>query len=98
MHFPAIFLPLLLLLSLFQTPGDSFRKHYEVAEAHRRAGNLPAAEAEYRAILNVAYPALGKVYTAQSNYGGAVAVLEAAAAHGTDSPQSLVGLAIAYFA
>ena len=97
MYFPAIFLLLLLLLSPFQTPGDSFRKHYEVAEAHRRAGNLTAAEAEYIAILKMAYPALGKIYTAQSNYGGAVAALEAAAAHGTDSTQSLVELAIAYF-
>ncbi len=97
MYFPSIFVPLLLLITPFQTPGDSFRKQYEVAEAHRRAGNLAAAEAEYIAILNAAYPALGKIYTAQSNYPGAVAVLEAAAAHGTDSPQTLVELAIAYF-
>jgi len=97
MYFLAIFLSALLLLIPFQTPGDSFRKHYEVAEAYRRAGNLTAAEAEYIAILKVAYPALGRSYTAQSNYGGAVAALEAAAADGTDSPQSLVELAIAYF-
>src|SRR5688572_16545829 len=99
MYFPSIFLPLLLLLLItpFQTPGDSFRKQYEVAESHRRAGNLAAAEAEYVAILNAAYPALGRIYTAQSNYIGAVTVLEAAAAHGTDSTQTLVELAIAYF-
>src|SRR6185503_11734766 len=97
MYFLAIFLSALLLLIPFQTPGDSLRKHYEVAEAYRRAGNLTAAEAEYIAILKVAYPALGRSYTAQSNYGGAVAALEAAAADGTDSPQSLVELAIAYF-
>ena len=97
MYFPAIFLPSLLLFISFQTPGDSFRKHYEVAEAHRRAGNLPAAEAEYIAILKVAYPALGKIYSAQSNDLGAVAACEAAATYGNDSTQSLVELAIAYF-
>ncbi|HYJ84672.1 MAG TPA: tetratricopeptide repeat protein [Pyrinomonadaceae bacterium] len=95
MYYASIFL--LLLVTPFQTPGDSFRKQYEVAEAHRRAGNLTAAEAEYVAILNAAYPALGRIYTAQSNYRGAVAALEAAAAHRTDTTQTLVELAIAYF-
>jgi hypothetical protein len=53
MYFSAIFLSLLLLFPSFQTPGDSFRKHYEAAEAHRRAGDLTAAEADYIAILKV---------------------------------------------
>ncbi|MCA1616200.1 MAG: tetratricopeptide repeat protein, partial [Acidobacteria bacterium] len=97
MYYPSAFLALLLLLSPAQAPGDSFRKHYEAAEAHHRAGRLVEAEAEFAAILAGAYPALGKVYTAQSNYKGAVAALEAAAARRPDSPEVLVELAIAYF-
>ncbi|HEX8337966.1 MAG TPA: tetratricopeptide repeat protein, partial [Pyrinomonadaceae bacterium] len=98
MDFPSAFLPLLLcLLAPFQAPGDSFRKHYEAAEAYHRAGNLDAAEAEYAAILAEAYPAAGRVYAAQSNYPREVAAMEAAAARRPDSPEVLVGLAVAYF-
>ncbi|HYG11698.1 MAG TPA: tetratricopeptide repeat protein, partial [Pyrinomonadaceae bacterium] len=98
MYFRSASLPLLLiLLTHFQVPGDSFRQHYEAAEAHRRAGNLAAAEAEYAAILTRAYPALGKIYTAQANYEAAVAALEAAALRRPDAPEVLVELAIAYF-
>ena len=79
MHSRLAFLPLLFLLIHFQVAGDLFRKHYEAAEAHRRAGNLVAAEAEYTEILKLAYPALGRIYLAQGNYPGAVAALEAAA-------------------
>ncbi|HKQ52878.1 MAG TPA: tetratricopeptide repeat protein, partial [Pyrinomonadaceae bacterium] len=91
------FLPLLVLLINFQVASDVFRKHYEAAEAHRRAGDLVAAEAEYAEILALAYPALGRIYLAQGNYRGAVAALEAASALRTDSPAPLVELAIAYF-
>src|SRR5215207_6005520 len=98
MYFPSAFPALLLcLFAPFQAPGDSFRKHYEAAEAYQRAGNLEAAQAEYAAILAEAYPAAGRVYAAQSNYRGEVAAMEAAAAHRPDSPEVLVGLAIAYF-
>src|SRR4028118_2118194 len=98
MYLRSASLPLLLiLLTHFQVPGDSFRQHYEAAEAHRRAGNLAAAEAEYAAILTRAYPALRKIYTAQGNYAASVAALEAAAARRPDSPEVLVELAIAYF-
>jgi putative thioredoxin len=51
MHFPSALLALLLLFNPFQSPGDSFRKHYEAAEAHRRAGNFAAAEAEFDKLL-----------------------------------------------
>ncbi|HEX7177136.1 MAG TPA: tetratricopeptide repeat protein, partial [Pyrinomonadaceae bacterium] len=97
MYFASALLPLLLLLPHFQAPSDSFRKHHEAAEAHRRAGNTAAAEAEYAAILAGAYPALGRIYTAQSNYREAVAALEAAVPYRPDSPEVLVGLAVAYF-
>jgi tetratricopeptide (TPR) repeat protein len=90
-------IPLVVLLIHFQVAGDLFRKHYEAAEAHRRAGNLVAAENEYAEILTLAYPLLGRIYLAQGNYRGAVAALEAAAAHQPDSPELLVELAIAYF-
>lgn len=100
MYFPSVLL-LLLTLIAFQAPGDSFRKQYEAAERFRREGNLAAAEAEYSSILSRAYPVLGKVYTAQSNYTAAIAALEesaAAAARNSDSPEeTLVELAIAYF-
>ena len=99
MYLRSTFLPLLLLFPLvhFQVAGDSFRKHYEAAEAARRAGHLAAAEVEYTKILAGAYPALGRIYTAQENYPGAVAALESAAAHRPDSPEVLVSLSIAYF-
>ncbi|HEX8422569.1 MAG TPA: tetratricopeptide repeat protein, partial [Pyrinomonadaceae bacterium] len=100
MFLRSTFLPLLLLLAQlthFQVAGDTFRKHYEAAEAARRAGKLDAAEAEYTAILAGAYPALGRVYTAQGNYQGAVTALESAAARRPDSPEVLVSLSIAYF-
>jgi tetratricopeptide (TPR) repeat protein len=94
-------LPLLLLLvpfqSFAQSSAASFREHYEAAEAHRRAGNLAAAEVEFAAILAEACHKLGKIYTAQANYQGAVTALESAAAHRPDSPDVLVDLAIAYF-
>lgn len=98
MYLRLAFLPLLLLLSTpVQSTGDLFRKHYEAAEAHRRAGNLAAAEGEYALILTKAYPALGRVYLAQSNYRGAVAALEAARSQRPDSSEVLIELAIAYF-
>lgn len=98
MYLRASFLPLLpLLLVLFQSPDDSIRRHYESAEAQRRAGNLPAAEAEYKNILAEAYHRLGRIHSAQSNYGRAIKALEASVAHRPASTDVLVDLAIAYF-
>jgi tetratricopeptide (TPR) repeat protein len=96
MYFRSVFLPLLLLFVSPQS-SDLFRKHYEAAEAHHRAGNLAAAEAEYREILAEAYHKLGKVRTAQINHQGAVIALETAAAYRPETPEVLVDLAIAYF-
>ena len=97
MHFPSALLPLLLVVFPFQQPVDSFRRHHEAAEAHRRAGDPAAAEREYAAILALAYPALGKIYVARGDYARAIAALEAAAARLPDSEEALVNLAIAYF-
>ena len=55
MRLGSTFLPFLLLLSVFQSPQDTLRQHYEAAEAQRLAGNLGAAEAEYSAILAEGY-------------------------------------------
>jgi tetratricopeptide (TPR) repeat protein len=98
MYLRSTFLPLLLLLAAFQqSPQDSLRQHYEAAEAHRRAGNLPAAEAEYKTILAEGYGKLGKIYSAQKLYQEAVTTLESAALYGPDDQELLVALAIAYF-
>ena len=97
MHSRAICLFLSFLLLPFQSPRDSIRQHYEAAEAFHRSGNFVAAEAEYDAILTEAYQKLGTIYTAQAKYQDAVSALETASAYGSDSPQLLVDLAIAYF-
>src|ERR687885_482860 len=97
MYFPSALLLLLVLVFPFQQPGDSFRRHHEAAEAHRRAGDPAAAEREYAAILAEAYPALGKIYLARGDYARAVAAQEAAAALLPDSEEALVDLSIAYF-
>jgi len=81
---------LLLVLSLLlpvQTPRDSFKLHYEKAEALRRKGDLSAAEAEYTAILSETYYTLGKILLAQPNYPESVAALEAAANYHSDSDE-----------
>jgi tetratricopeptide (TPR) repeat protein len=101
MSLRAAILPLVLLLvqpqAFAQSRAASFRERYEAAEAHRRAGNLEAAEAEFAAILGEAYHRLGNVYSAQGDYRGAVTALEGAASYQPDSTEALVDLAIAYF-
>jgi tetratricopeptide (TPR) repeat protein len=92
----ALFLALSLLLPL-QAPRDSFKLHYEKAEALRRKGDLNAAEAEYKAILSETYYTLGKILLAQPNYPESVAALEAAANYHSDSDEVLIDLAIGYF-
>jgi tetratricopeptide (TPR) repeat protein len=95
------FLALLPLLFVFQsptpTPQNTIRQHYEAAEARRRAGNLPAAEAEYAAILAEGYGKLGKIYSARKQYADAVVALESAARFSPESEEVLVDLSIAYF-
>jgi tetratricopeptide (TPR) repeat protein len=97
MYLRSTFLHLLLLLAVFQTPQDSFRQHYEAAEAHRRAGNFSAAEAEYKIILGEGYGKLGKIYSAQKVYQEAVTAFEDAALYRPDDQALLIDLAIAYF-
>lgn len=94
---PSTFLPLLLLLSVFQSPQDSLRQHSEAADAQRRAGNLAAAEREYTAVLAEGYGKLGKVYSAEKNYKQAISALESATSYQPDSHEVLIDLAIAYF-
>jgi tetratricopeptide (TPR) repeat protein len=91
------FFPLLLLLSVFQSPQDSLRQHSEAADAQRRAGNLAAAEREYTAVLAEGYGKLGKVYSAEKKYQQAISVLESATLYRPDSQEALIDLAIAYF-
>jgi tetratricopeptide (TPR) repeat protein len=91
---------LLLVLSLplpVQAPRDSFKLHYEKAEALRRKGDLSAAEAEYTAILSETYFTLGKILLAQPNYAESVTALKAATAYHSDSDEVLIDLAIGYF-
>jgi tetratricopeptide (TPR) repeat protein len=90
-------LPLLLLLFVFQSPQGNIRRHYDAAEAARRAGNFDAAEREYAAILAEGYAQLGRIYSAENRYSEAVETLEAAARYAPDSVATLVDLAIAYF-
>ncbi|HEY0080756.1 MAG TPA: tetratricopeptide repeat protein [Pyrinomonadaceae bacterium] len=97
MYLRSSLVPLLVLLVAFQSPGDSFRKHYETAEARRTAGDLAGAEAAYREILADAYHKLGRSYTAQADYSASVAALEAAALYRPDSVELLVELSIACF-
>jgi len=97
MYSRSTFLALLLLLVPFQKPGDSFQRHYENAEAQRRAGNLAAAQAEYAIILAEAYHKLSTVYSAQANPKQAIVALESATTYAPDSQEVLIDLAIAYF-
>src|SRR6266545_4085796 len=97
MNLPSLLFPLLCLLVAIPNYQDPLRRHYDAAEAHRRAGNLAAAEAEFTAILTEAYSRLGKIHTAQKAYAKAISDFEAAALNQPDSQEILVGLAIAYF-
>jgi tetratricopeptide (TPR) repeat protein len=97
MRLVATVIPSLLLLFVCQTPQETIRKHYETAEAQRVAGNLAAAEAEYREILGEGYERLGEIYLTLQDHQRAITVLEAAAAHRPNSPAVLIDLAIAYY-
>ncbi len=97
MYLRSIFLPLLFLLIVFQSPQDSLRQHYEAAEAQRKTGNLAAAETEYTALLAEVYGKLGKIYLAQKQYKAAVTALESAVSYNPHSQEVLIDLAIAYF-
>ena len=97
MYFRSVFIPLLFLLVVTPSTQDSIRRHYETAEARRRAGDLAAAEAEFTAILAEGYSRLGKIHLAQKSYEQAVTALEAAALNQPDSSDILIDLAIARF-
>src|SRR4051794_16183863 len=97
MYLRSTYLPLLLLLAVFQSPQDSLRQHYEAAESYRRAGNLSAAETEFKAVLAEGYGKLGKIYAAQKAYKEAATAFESAALYRPDDQEVLIDLAIAYF-
>src|SRR6185503_6040257 len=97
MYFRSTLVALLLFLIPFQSANDSFQKNFEAAEVYRRAGNLTAAETQFREILAEAYYRLGKVHLAQANYAKAVAALESAATSRPPSADVLVDLAVAFF-
>src|SRR5262245_32166684 len=92
-----VFLLLLFPLAALSFPQDTIRKHYEAAEAHKRTGNITAAEAEFAAILAEGYGRLGKIYMAQKAYEKAVTALEATALSRSEAPEALIEMAIAYF-
>src|SRR2546426_1442577 len=96
-HLRLAVVPFLFLLLPVQSPPDTIRQHYEAAEAHRRAGSLTAAEAEYSAILSEGYGKLGKIYLAQKDYPKAIGTLEASTASAPNYVSTLVDLSIAYF-
>src|SRR5215475_1598739 len=64
---------------------DTIKQHYEAAEAHKRAGNLAGAEAEFAAILAEGYGKLGKIYLAQQQYEKASEPLRRALARNPES-------------
>src|SRR4051812_39736287 len=101
MYLRSTLLPLLLLLPIAFNPPqqqqNTIRRHYEAAEARRRAGDRAGAEVEYAAILGEAYATLGKIYAAQKNYKSASEALEAAARYGPAPADVLIALSIAYF-
>lgn len=92
-----VFLLLVFPLTALSFPQDTIKRHYEAAEAHKRAGNLKAAEAEFAAILAEGYGRLGKIYLAQKAYEKAVTALESAALYRPEAPETLIDLAVSYF-
>jgi tetratricopeptide (TPR) repeat protein len=90
-------LPLLLALALSNPFQDNIRQRYEAAEAARRAGNLEAAENEFKKILGEAYSKLGTAYSAQHKPAEAITALEAAMRYTGDREDLLVELSIACF-
>jgi tetratricopeptide (TPR) repeat protein len=99
MFLRSAFLPLLLLVFVFQTQaqGDLFRRHYEAAQNYHSAGNFAAAEAEFKIILAESYLRLGRIYTAQGKYQPAADALKIATSIRPGSTDGLVDLSIAYF-
>jgi tetratricopeptide (TPR) repeat protein len=94
---PSLIPRFLLILVFFQSPQDKLQKHFQAADAQRRAGDLAAAEKEYKAVLADGYGKLGKIYAAQKKYQPAIDALESARLYGPDSEEVLIDLAIAYF-
>ena len=86
-----LFVPLCGCSSIYAFQSDLFRKHYEAANAAHKAGNLDAAEAEFKVILGQAYETLGKIYSAQGKYDASVAAFESGNAM---RPNSNAALAI----
>ncbi|HEY4425019.1 MAG TPA: tetratricopeptide repeat protein, partial [Pyrinomonadaceae bacterium] len=90
-------MPLCGCSSIYAFQSDLFRKHYEAANAAHKAGNLDAAEAEFKVILGQAYETLGKIYSAQGKYDASVAAFESGNAMRPNSNAALIDLSIAQF-
>jgi len=97
MYIRSAFFSFVCFLVTFQSTAELFRRHYEVAEAKRSAGDLAGAELEYKAVLGEAYYKLGRIRAAEHDYKFAVGAFEAAKQYGEGDPQLLIDLAIAYF-
>ena len=97
MNVGPIFLSLLLLSRVFQSPQDSLQQHYEAAQAQARAGKLAEAETEYTAILAEGYHAVGRIYLAQKKHKQAIAAVEASSLYQPPSEEVLLDLAIGYY-
>jgi tetratricopeptide (TPR) repeat protein len=97
MAFGSTLLSLLLLPLALQSPQDTIRRHHEAAEAHARAGDLAAAEAEYAAILAEASRGLVRSLSARKRHAEALAAAESAARLRPDSADALVDVALARF-
>src|SRR5215217_6063537 len=83
--------------SIYAFQSDLLRKHYEAANAAHKAGNLDAAEAEFKVILGQAYETLGKIYSAQGKYDASVTAFESGNAMRRSSNAALIDLSIAEF-
>src|SRR5687767_6480400 len=97
MYLRSAFLPLLISVFAFQAQGDLFRRHYDAAQTYHRAGNYPAAEAEFKIILAESNLRLGRIYLAQAKYQLAADALKTATSIRPGSTEGLVELSIAYF-
>ena len=95
---PSLVPLLLLVLVFFQSPQDTVQKHFQAADAQRRAGNPAGAEKEYEAVLAEGYGKLGKVYAAEKRYQPAISALESARLYGPDSQEVLIDLQVCGFA
>lgn len=93
----SIVLALLLLPLPFNPPQDTtLGQRYEAAQELARAGKLPEAETELKAILAAEYRRLIKISAALANRERALEAAEAAANYQSQDSELLIELAMAY--